>query len=71
MDTESTETTTLQEQLSAKNFELSQLAQLSAKPAVSTDELSHVKSQVLAGASVLEDLKLVTGACGCHTKRAK
>lgn len=45
--------------------------QLSAKNVELADELSHVKLQSAAGATVSNDLKSVAGACERHAKRAK
>lgn len=56
MDTHTPEIVELQEQLTAK---IAELSQLSAKHSMLTDELSRVKSQNAAGTAVLNNLKSI------------
>lgn len=68
LDTHTAKIAKLQKQLSAKSAEL---LQRSAKHIEPTDKSSRVKSQIAAGASVLNNLKSVAGNCERLNKRPR
>lgn len=68
MDAQTVKVRELQERLVAKSVELSQL---SAKHSELTNEFSHMISQLVAGATVSDDVKMVAGARERPARRAK